>query len=361
MSSNLPSHRRLAFPQLTRPDRLVWLNEMGGASVFAREGLLIDCIWLGFIAITFVTAAIWRRRGRKRIAEHPESAEGYRRLTRAFMLWGNLPWVVMGLGLTLGSVDSVGSYLKPADANLWVVAFYLSIAVTWVFGLWWVFRRGGAQQLVDHPGLFNVSLSKPEHVKLIAAAGGLLTLVGMTVFFLDDMPYWTSPGDGYTTVFIVYDGFWRVVAMGLFVVGLGAVGMVVSIIWMRRQVRTPKWWRQKNAARPWVILFVAVVFVLVGGFGFSLRILDSYRFVRAYADGDAQIAEGIVHVLHKQPAGGHAAGDLVEINGVKLRVEYFRFTSAYKRTIAHGGALSEGARVRVWHYDGRVLRVDAPE
>ena len=328
------------------------------ASVFAREGLLIKHIWLGFIAITFITAAIWRWHGRKHIAEHPETAEGYRRLIRGFLLWGNVPWIVMGLGLTVGGVESIGAYARPSEANPWVIACYLSVIVLWALSLWWVFRRGGAQQLVDHPGFFNFPMSKPKYVKLMAVGGVVVGFMGMIFLFFDGMlPYWTSRGDGYTTVFIVYDGFWRVVAFGLLITGIGAAGVVFSIAWVRR-TNMANWWHRNEAQRPVFVLAVSIIFLTVGGFGFALRTWDAYQLLRAYADGDAGVVEGTVHVVHEQPRGGHVAGDLVEIDGVPLRVDYFQITSAYKQTTSHGGALAEGAYVRVWHYDRRVLRID---
>jgi len=319
---------------------------------------LIDYIWIGFIAVTVITAVAWWWRGRKHVAQRPELAKGYRRLIRAFVLWANLPWVVMGLGLTVGGVKSVGAYLEPSEANPWVVACYLSIIVLWALSLWWVFRRGGAQQLVDHPGLLSFSPKKPEHVKLIAVGGVIVGLTAIVFLFFDGMlPYWTSRGDGYTTVFIVYDGFWRVVALALFMVAIGVVGLIFSIPWFRRAY-VPRWWHDKEASKPAFLLILSVLWLSVTLFAFSLNIRHSYRLVSAYAGDEAQIVEGPVHVLRKQPEGGHAPGDLVEIDGVQLVVEYFRITPAYKKTIEHGGVLSEGTYARVWHYEGKVLRVD---
>jgi hypothetical protein len=68
--------------------------------------------------------------------------------------------------------------------------------------------------------------------------------------------------------------------------------------------------------------------------------------------------EGPVHVFSKQPEGGHARGDRILINGVRLGVDFFSSTPAYKQTIAHGGALREGVHARVWHCDGLILRAD---
>lgn len=80
--------------------------------------------------------------------------------------------------------------------------------------------------------------------------------------------------------------------------------------------------------------------------------------MRVYEEAEAPVAEGVVHVRREQPAEGHAEGDLVEIDGVELTVNRFTLTPGYVKTIAHGGVLREGALVRVWHYEGGILRVD---
>jgi hypothetical protein len=71
--------------------------------------------------------------------------------------------------------------------------------------------------------------------------------------------------------------------------------------------------------------------------------------------------EGNVHLLHQQPASGHTKGDILEVGGVRLVVDYFHTTPAYTQTVAYGGVLSEGAHVRLWYSDEDILRVDVPQ
>lgn len=37
-----------------------------------------------------------------------------------------------------------------------MLAFYLSIFVLWVLGIFWICFRGGAEYLVNHPGVVNI-------------------------------------------------------------------------------------------------------------------------------------------------------------------------------------------------------------
>ena len=320
---------------------------------------LLNHVWVVFLASNLVGAYVWRRRGRRHVARRPELAEGYKALTRGLALWGSIPWVVMGLGLTVGGVSSVRAYLHPGEADPWVLAFYLSVMVMWVLGLWWLFRRDGATKLVDHPGLLNFLPTKPGRVKLIAVAAVLVGLAAVVWLFVGGMlPYWTTRADGWTTAFIVYDGFWRVAAFLLLPIAIGVVGLFVIIPRLRRLVRKPKWWRTSESGL-FFALFVFIVFAVVGGLAFCLRMRDACHLVSVYTSGDAETVEGTVHVLRTQPAGGHKPGDLVEIAGVQFVVDRFRqITAAYTQTIAHGGVLSEGTHVRVWYWEGHILRVD---
>jgi len=81
-----------------------------------------------------------------------------------------------------------------------------------------------------------------------------------------------------------------------------------------------------------------------------------------YDAGQYQIAQGSVHVLHTQPAGGHDKGDMLVLGTAgpgPLEVDYFTDTCAYKTTIAYNGVLTENAYARVYYADtGEILRID---
>jgi hypothetical protein len=77
--------------------------------------LLFRYFWLVFIVVTCANAAMWWRRAQAVIAQHPERRESYRRLVLGFVVWGNLPWVVMGLGIVIGGVPTVFHYFNPRN------------------------------------------------------------------------------------------------------------------------------------------------------------------------------------------------------------------------------------------------------
>jgi hypothetical protein len=318
----------------------------------------MNYMWVACIGVMIANGLHWWHKGRDAIAQKSELREGYKKLIRGFILWGSIPWLLMGFGLLLGGVDSIFDYLQPRKANPWVMVWYLSAIVLLVLFLWWIFARGGAQKIVDHPGLLDFPLTKPWHVKTLTCVMAAGCVLGIAIAFGYEIPYFSGPSDdGYTTVFVVYDGFWRLVAWALLFNSIGIAVLIVSIVWIRR-LNLPGWWKKKEGTKPGFLLVWSILWILGAGVGFSLNLYQSYGFVRSYRDGTAKVTEGKVKVTREQPAGGHAKGDLVDINGVKLVVDYYQFTPVYKMTIAHGGVLRDGVEARVWHHNKKILRVD---
>jgi hypothetical protein len=70
----------------------------------------------------------------------------------------------------------------------------------------------------------------------------------------------------------------------------------------------------------------------------------------AYENREFKIVEGVVHVLHLEPEGGHDSGDIIEINGVEFEFSCFHDTLGYNKTIVFGGVLTEGTFARVFYY-----------
>ena len=144
--------------------------------------------WAICIAVMCLNAGIFHFRSQHYISENPNLVNGYRTLIRGFLIWGNIPWIVMGIGCVMGGVPSVFHFFRPSDGNLFVLAFFASIFLIWVMGTFWLLFRGGAEILVKHAGLFNVNFKNPLMVKLywfLCLAGGI---AGVVVVFTMDIP-----------------------------------------------------------------------------------------------------------------------------------------------------------------------------
>jgi len=133
----------------------------------------------------------------------------------------------------------------------------------------------------------------------------------------------------------------------------------VLIIAIGRQVRKRRFGLPFQRVIPFV---VGTGFVIGGATSLVVGWYKHHRAYRAYSRGDVAVYEGQVKLLREQPVGGHAPGDLVDVAGRELEVNYFMANEpGYRLTVAHGGVLQDGARVRVAVYEGRILEVDLRE
>ena len=138
--------------------------------------------WMLGIVIMSVNALVFKIRSRKYIQENPELEEGYSTLTRGFLIWGNLPWLVMGIGVTFGDIDSIYYYFGPQDGNPYVQAFFASVFLIWLLGTYWLLFRDGAEMLIKHPGFFRTRLESPWMIKVywvLCLVGGIVGVVMM--------------------------------------------------------------------------------------------------------------------------------------------------------------------------------------
>jgi hypothetical protein len=144
--------------------------------------------WAICIFVAFLNARTFQSRAHPHIQAHPELEEGYRTLTKGFLFWGNLPWVVMGIGCIFGGVPSVFDFFHPRDGNPFVLAFYFSVLLVWILGTNWLLFRGGAEMLVKHPGILNVDFKSPRTIVLfwfLCLAGGIVAVI---MLFFGSMP-----------------------------------------------------------------------------------------------------------------------------------------------------------------------------
>lgn len=147
--------------------------------------------------------------------------------------------------------------------------------------------------------------------------------------------YEIEPNPGYS--------FW----LGAAFLTIGLVAIVVTFTDRRRRRH------ERTRLPPW-----AIVAVMLGGLAVGVTWLKHERVYGAYAAGAAEVIEGTVRVLRQQPAYGHAPGDLIEVGGRRLEVNYFTTAPGYRTTIAHGGVLTEGAVARLGLCGETIVRVE---
>jgi hypothetical protein len=118
--------------------------------------ILFKYSWLGFILVTYIKWRDYRKNSYQFIELDPKLKEGYKTLLRGYLIWMNIPWVIMGIGCTIGGVPSILNYFRPSDGNPYVLTFFLSIIFEFIIGSYWIFFNDGAVMLAQHPGLMDV-------------------------------------------------------------------------------------------------------------------------------------------------------------------------------------------------------------
>jgi len=122
-------------------------------------------------------------------------------------------------------------------------------------------------------------------------------------------------------------------------------------------------WRRGDGAASWIAPLFLIVWSLAWLYLHDFTHVFGHinKLLNAYEEKKCQVVEGLVEVLHRQPATGHAKGDIVVVNGKQFEVNYFYATPAYHNTLAHGGVLDRDVYARIYSYNGEILRIDIRE
>ena len=83
----------------------------------------------------------------------------YRRLIRGFLIYGNIPWLVLGCAIEL-------PHLIPSLSSGPLLVFFICfIPAYWILTGYWLFFRSGAEDLARHPGILRGSPRDPKAIK----------------------------------------------------------------------------------------------------------------------------------------------------------------------------------------------------
>jgi hypothetical protein len=102
----------------------------------------------------------------------------------------------MGAGMLTGMTKTMDEFFNPRQLNPVVTIFFLSIFFLWTIGSYWIYFKGGAEKLVNHPGMITQTKKGNEKfeimkVKLLWALGILSGIVGVTMMWNMNIPVGT--------------------------------------------------------------------------------------------------------------------------------------------------------------------------
>lgn len=146
--------------------------------------------------------------------------------------------------------------------------------------------------------------------------------------------------------------YWWFPAFGLIFV---AIGLALPAL-----MRAGVFRRSPPFIEKWLPRFF-LGFAILWTSGAFLGTFPEYRSsVSALRGSRAAIVEGIVTNFHPMPYTGHAE-ESFEVNGVRFEYSDYGVTAGFNNTASHGGPIREGLLVRIWHYKGKILRLDIKE
>jgi hypothetical protein len=142
---------------------------------------VFDYAWIFLILVTTINALVLKVHSSRIVKEHPELQGGYDQLFKGYIIYMNIPWAIMGIGMVFGGVPSAFNFFTPRHGNIFVIPFHASIVILWFLGIWWVYFKGGAEFLNKYKGIFNRDFSA-NFIKVyfgVCLIGGILGMIVM--------------------------------------------------------------------------------------------------------------------------------------------------------------------------------------
>lgn len=109
--------------------------------------------WVFFIFVVIANAVHWRLEARARIRADPSLRAPLNRLYAGFAFWVSLPFVLMGVGIVTGSVETIFDYLRIDFDNPYILGFQVLLFALDALLIYWIFVRGGDDLLALHTEL----------------------------------------------------------------------------------------------------------------------------------------------------------------------------------------------------------------
>ena len=108
---------------------------------------LLQNIWILFILVNCFNAYHLKKKAVEFIVENSEKEKGYLLIFRNFLIYGSIPWGIIGIGNSFKLTNSIFDHFQPAKMNLIVLVFHFSIIVIWILSIRFFFKNNGAKLL----------------------------------------------------------------------------------------------------------------------------------------------------------------------------------------------------------------------
>jgi len=142
---------------------------------------------------------------------------------------------------------------------------------------------------------------------------------------------------------------------------IGVIPVIILFVLIYKFIRS----KERKASVVFIFLFLIIWSGgwFAGHFPYFLKLRNKLSEIHMINDlNQWTVVEGNIKLFHIQPETGHSSGDKIEVGGKVFEIDYFdatpRYAFGYRRTINHGGVLTEGRYVRLKTYEGAVYQID---
>ena len=129
--------------------------------------LISENFWVIAILVTCINFLVVKDKSKDYIKQNPDISSDYEKLFQHYFFWFNLPWIIMGIGIITRAVPDIFGYFRPQDGNPFVLTWYISIFSLWAVGTYWLLFKGGAEMLVQSPGVLKGKVTSPLLLKCL--------------------------------------------------------------------------------------------------------------------------------------------------------------------------------------------------
>jgi len=298
-----------------------------------------------------------RKRAKPYIEQNAELKDGYDKLFKNFLLFGNIPWIIVGIGDVTEQTKSIFDFLNPGQFNLIVLIFHVAIIVIWVLGSYWIFLNNGAEFLSKHPGFFNfgepsnsdlINKNKVKFIWTLSILGGIVGEIMMWKMSMPVKKFAYSPNSQ-----LVYDFADRFPRFGFMLMPLLFVLIGFGIyIYNKKYVDSysTSGINQRKYGMVFGIIFSSFA-GLVSIVSIPSMFGEYFKTKSVYDNKLYQTTVGIVENYHPMPASGHDSERFI-VNGIEFEFSDFDIGDyGYNNAASLGGAIKEGLKVSIGFFN----------
>lgn len=148
--------------------------------------IIFNYFWVFLIVFGIINGLSWKRNLLKERTLSDEEEFEFDSLIKGFIIWGTLPWIIMGITSFVFGVSDFRFLVFPNEVSKAYLVFYVTVILLNGYTFIWINFLGGAEKLARYPGIMNHKSAKPISYKLLSYLGILANVAFFVmVYYMD--------------------------------------------------------------------------------------------------------------------------------------------------------------------------------